>query len=104
MDNRDSEIIELMVKQTEDEARDNPEARKKGGRYVQSAFPGGPAKKAPATTSKVRFGERSRFTDDQYAALAKKPAPGPREGKSMAELQEEARKRRADQRAAERSR
>lgn len=64
----------------------------------------GRAKKAPATTSKVRFGARRGFDSDPYAALATKPAPGPKDGKSMAELQEEARRKRAEQRAAERSR
>jgi hypothetical protein len=63
-------------------------APKKGGRYTASAYPGGGA---------VRFGAR-RFREDD--GLSTKAAPGPK-GPPTETLIEEAKRRRAEQRARE---
>lgn len=95
MDGSDNEIVGLMVQQSEDEARDNPGAAK-GGRYVQSAFPGGPAKKVPG----AMFGPR-RFREND--GLSTKAAPGP-QGPDAATLIEDAKRRRRERAEEERSR
>lgn len=52
--------------------------------------------------SKVRFGAKAAgFVRRDYDDLIKKPAPGP-QGPSMAQLQEEAARRRREQRAKDR--
>lgn len=71
------------------------EAKKKGGRFVQYAFPGGPAR------SLVRFGAKpSGLHDDK---LSTKPAPGPRGGNAADDV-EWAKQRRRERAEEERSR
>lgn len=96
MADSDNEIVGLMVQQSEDEARDNPGA-KKGARYVQSAFPGGPAKKVPG----AMFGPRRFLPKDNY--VSSKPAPGP-QGPDAATLIEDAKRRRRERAEQERGR
>lgn len=94
MADRDNEIVGLMVAQSEDEAKDKPEAAKRGGRYVQSAFPG-------AARSKVRFGAKpSGLHDDRF--VSNKPAPGPK-GPEIEKLLDWAKERRRARAEAERS-
>lgn len=95
MDGSDNEIVGLMVQQSEDEARDNLGA-KKGGRYVQSAFPGGPTKKVPG----AMFGPRRFLPPDNY--VSSKAAPGP-QGPDAATLIEDAKRRRRERAEDERS-
>jgi hypothetical protein len=92
---RTQEDLDLL-QEAEAEARARFAPKKKGGRYVASAWPGG-----PSNTPKVpgaMFGPR-RFREDD--GLSTKAAPGPK-GPSAQELIEEAKRRRAEQRARER--
>jgi hypothetical protein len=93
---RDGEVAALAAQQFEDEEKDGAKVAKRGGRYVQSAFPGGPAKKIPG----VMFGPR-RFREAD--GLSTKAAPGPK-GPDAATLIEEARQRRRARAEEERSR
>ena len=83
---RDGEVAALAAQQFEDEEKDGAKVAKRGGRYVQSAFPGAPR-------SLVRFGAKpSGLHDDRFSTRS---APGPK-GPPTDQLIEEAKRRRRE--------
>lgn len=86
-DRLDNEVFDLMVEQSKDEARDNPDAKKKAGRHIQAAFP------VPRKVPGAMFAPRRFLPRDNY--LSSKPAPAPN-GPPAAQLIEEAKRRRRE--------